>query len=126
MPPITPLTGPKIAKIVGVFAASVAAFFGAITAISSAWPVVEPYVLAHRGYVHEQVGGVQTTTNELLIWKFEDIRNRAKAEADSWRIQLQKEPNGSTRDLIERRIEALEGEQREASDRIRTLRDRKP
>lgn len=104
-----------------VFFGTVAAGFGAITATATAWPYVEPYLVAHRGYVLDKVGGVQTTVNEVLLWKAEDTKNKIKADIGGWNIQKQKETDPETRRMIEQRIEQLNGEQNQVDDRIRKL-----
>jgi hypothetical protein len=114
--------GTKGAKIVTVICGAIAAAFGAITAAHTAWPIVDPYVLAHRGYVVEQVGGVQATTNELLMWKSEDTKNKIQSEISGWTIQLQKEPDPQTRSLIQQRVRQLDVEQQQIDERIRKLR----
>ena len=113
--------GTKVAKTVTVLAGTAAAIFSLITAAHTAWPIVDPYLLAHRGYVIQQVGGVQATTNELLLWKFEDTKNKLKADADGWTIQLQKEQDPQTRGLIQQRVQQLGVEQKQIDDRIKQL-----
>lgn len=114
----TPLRWRNMTKM----AAGVVAITGAIVGVAKAWPYVEPYLLAHRGYVIEHIGGVQATTNELLIWKFEDAKSRSKADMEGWTIQMQKENDPQTRTLIQRRIEQLNVEQQQYDQRIRALR----
>lgn len=108
----------RLAKIAGV----VAAISGAIVSVAAAWPLVEWAFPAHRGLLYEKVGGVQATTNELLIWKFEDNKSRLKAESGGWAIQLQKETDPQTRSLIQQRIDQLDREQRDVDGRINKLR----
>ena len=100
---------------------AIAAVFGAITAAHTAWPLVDPYILAHRGYVIEKIGGVQATTNELLIWKSEDSLAKLRADSEGWKIQLQKETDPQTKRLIEQRIEQLKRDQQQVDERIRKL-----
>lgn len=107
-----------VAKVAG----AVGAITGAIVGIAAAWPIIEFMAPAHRGYVVEQIGGVRTTTNELLIWKFEDTRDRKKSEASSWNIQVQKETDQNQRALIQQRIEQLTNEQKVLDERIQRLR----
>lgn len=95
---------------------------GAIVGTVEAWPYVEPYLVAHRGYVAEQVGGVRTTVGEVLIWKAEDARNKIKADISGWNIQLQKEQDPQTRALIERQLEQLASDQKQNDERLRKLR----
>lgn len=102
-------------------AAAVAAIFGAVTAVHTAWPLVDPYVLAHRGYVIEKIGGVQATTNDLLMWKFEDNRDRAKADIEDKRILLQKENDPQIKALIQQNIESAAQKMREYDTRINKL-----
>ena len=109
------------AKGLTVAGGCVAAVFGAITATSAAWPIVGQFAPAHRGYVIEQVGGVQATTNELLIWKFEDAKNKITADQEGWKIQITKETDPQTKTMIQRRIEQLDTDQRQVDERIRKL-----
>ena len=118
---LTILWGTRTAKTVTLVGGSIAAVFGAITAAHTAWPFVDPYVPAHRGYVVEKVGDVQTTTNELLRWKFEDTRSRLQSEYDGWTIQLQKEQEPQTRSLIESRIKQLDKDKKQIDERIEKL-----
>ncbi len=108
-------------KMVSIVAGTIAAVFGAITAAHTAWPIVDPYILAHRGFVIEKVGGVQATTNELLLWKVEDTKAKLKADADGWAIQLQKEQDPQTKRLIEQRIQQINVDQQQMDERIRKL-----
>ncbi len=94
---------------------------GAIVGAAQAWPLVEPYIFAHRGYVLEKVIPVQNTVNEVLIWKAEDIKNKIKTDTNGWVIQLQKEQDGQTRSLIQRQIEQLNAEQAQIDERIKKL-----
>ena len=116
------LWGNRTAKTITVICGAFASIFGLITAAHTAWPIVDPYVLAHRGYVLEKIGGVQATTNDLLIWKFEDNRDRAKADVEDKRILLQKEDNPQIRALIQQNIDSSSQKQKEYDDRIRKLR----
>lgn len=107
-----------LAKIAGI----AGAISGAIVSVAAAWPLVEWAFPAHRGLVYDKVGGVQTTTNELLIWKFEDSKSRLKSEMGGWTIQLQKETDPAQKALIQQRIRDLDREQSSYDDRIRRLR----
>ena len=100
---------------------TITAIFTVITAAHTAWPIVDPYVPAHRGYVVEKVGDVQTTTNELLRWKFEDTRAKLRADAEGWTIQLQKEQDPQTRSLIQQRVQQLTVEQKQLDERLQKL-----
>lgn len=102
-------------------AAMLSAIAGAIVSVAAAWPLVEPYAPAHRGFVVEQVGDVRTTTNELLIWKAEDTKNKIRSDSSGWNIQLQKEQDPTTRALIQQRIEQLNTEQEQVDQRIKKL-----
>lgn len=104
-----------------VIGGTIAAVFGAITAAHTAWPIVDPYLLAHRGYVIEKVGDVQATTNELLIWKFEDKKNQIASDIAGWTIQMQKEADPQTKKLIEQRIKQLGSDQTQIDERIRKI-----
>lgn len=109
---------------VGKIAGMVGAITGAIVGVAAAWPIIHWVVPAHRGYVIEQVGGVQATTNELLIWKFEDDKGRKRSEAANWNIQMQKEQDPQTRTLIQQRIEQLQRDQAEIEVRIKRIQGR--
>ncbi len=108
-------------KVATMIIGGIAAVLGVITAAHTAFPIVDPYLLAHRGYVIERIGGVQSTTNELLLWKFEDSKNKIKADQEGWKIQLQKEQDPQTRTLIEQRIQQLATDQQQVDERIRKL-----
>lgn len=105
-------------------AGTVAAIFGAITAVSSAWPTVDPYFLAHRGYVVEKVGGVQQNVNELLVWKTEDAKARNNAEYEAWTIQLQREQDPQAKALIQQRLLTIQREQQQLDERINSIKSR--
>lgn len=49
---------------------SVAAFLAALMAVSAAWPILEPWICAHRGYVREQV----VTESQKLRTEFSPTR----------------------------------------------------
>lgn len=104
-------------KVCGIIAAASGALVGAV----KAYPLIEPYLLAHRGYVMEHVGGVQTNVNDLLVWRFEDAKNKARSEQADWTIKLQKEQDPQTRGMIQRRIEHLGEEQHTLDERIKKL-----
>lgn len=108
-------------KVIALVIGGISLVGGAITAVHAAWPIVDPYVLAHRGYVVEKIGGVQTTTNELLQWKFEDTKAKLRADADGWNIQMQKENDPQTKTLIQKQIQQLNVEQQNIDERIRKL-----
>lgn len=109
---------------IGKFAGIVAAITGAIVGVAAAWPLVEPYVFAHRGYVLEKVGGVQATANELLMWKFEDNRDRAKADVEDKKILLQKENDPQIKELIQKNIDSSAQKQKDYDERITKLKGR--
>lgn len=111
-------------SIAGKVGGAVGAIMGAVVGIAAAWPYIDPYLVAHRGYVINKVDTVQTPINELLIWKFEDAKNKAASEQADWSIKLPKESDPQTRVMIERRIDQLKVEQRQIDDRIDKLRGR--
>lgn len=111
-------TGAKVLTTV----TTVAALAGAITASAAAWPLVEPYLFAHRGYVLQQVGEVRAPVNEILIWKFEDAKNAIRKETADWNVRLAKETDPTTRELMQRRVEQLSRDQEELDNRLRGLR----
>lgn len=104
-------------KVVGL----VGAICAAIVSFAAAWPIVEPYMLAHRAYVISQVGVVQATTNDLLRWKLEDASSKLKADREGWMIQMQKENDPQTKALIQNRIEQLLIEERRNNERLATV-----
>lgn len=126
MTPLDFIWGSRGRKMITAIAGGIAAIMGAVTATNSAWPILEPSVPVlryhMRDYVLEKVGGVQTTTNELLLWKFEDGKAKLRADAEGWTIQLQKEQDPRTRALIEQRVQQLQVEQRQIDERIQKLR----
>jgi gas vesicle protein len=118
---------------VGKVAAAIGAVCGAVVGISTAWAYVEWAVPAHRALLRhtaqevkaealKKIAEQQMTTNELLIWKSEDMRAKAEEQAAGWNIQLQKEQDPQVKYLIRQNIERLKVEQRDAEERIRKLR----
>lgn len=94
---------------------------GAIVGVAQAWPLIEPWMVAHRGYVTSQVSVVQATTNDLLRWKLEDAKSKLQADREGWAIQLQKENDPQTKVLIEKRIEQLKADERQNNERLGKL-----
>ena len=101
----------------GKFSSVVVAISGAIVGVAAAWPIVEWAIPAHRGYVLEHVGDVRTTTNELLLWKAEDTKNKIKSDREGWAIQIQKEQDPQTRNLIQNRIQQLDADHAQVDER---------
>lgn len=113
--------GLKGAKMITIVAGTIAALAGAVTAAHKAWPLVEPAVPAHRGYVVQQISDVRQTANQLLIWKFEDAKERAERDAASAEILLRKERDEEVQKLIRRQIEDSQRRAREYEQRILTI-----
>lgn len=110
-----------LAKRVTIFFGAVAAVSGAITATAKAWPLIEPYMIAHRGYVIEHVGSTDAKVNELLKYQAEDKKDKILAERSSWAIQKQKESDPATQGLIQQRLDQLDQEEHRINQRIQTL-----
>lgn len=107
----------RLGKIAGI----VGAITGAIVGVAAAWPIIEWAVPAHRGLLYEKIGGVQATTNELLIWKFEDQKNTLSREQRGLNIILKKETDPELQRDIQRSIEKSSKEEQTIDDRIRKL-----
>jgi hypothetical protein len=117
---------------IGKAAAAIGAVCGAIVGVSTAWAYVEWAVPAHRALLRytaqevkaeamKKIAEQQMTTNELLIWKSEDMKAKAQEQMAGWNIQLQKEQDPQVKYLINQNIERLKVEARDAEDRIRRL-----
>ena len=107
----------RIGKIAGI----VGAVSGAIVGVAAAWPIVHVAVPALRGYVLEQVGDVRATTNELLLWKFEDQKNTLNREQRGLNILLKKETDPDLQRDIHRSIEKSAKEESVIEDRIKKI-----
>lgn len=111
-------------SLIGKLSGVVAAISGAVVSGAAAWPLVEWMIPAHRGYVLEKVAKVQDTTTELLLWKFEDTRNRAEVEINNLNILMKKETDPQVRLLIQKNIDQQRKDQGELDERIKLLRRR--
>lgn len=62
-------------------------FFGTLTASATAWPLIEPYVLAHRGYVRDynddQTAKTRSLLEPLRIGQLNQQISTAKARASA-------------------------------------------
>jgi hypothetical protein len=114
----------RISRAWWVVIGAVTGMMGTAVGVAEGWPLVEPYLIAHRGYVIYQIGEIRTPLNELTLWRLEDLRSRKEGEIASWTIQLQKENDPSTRVLMEERVQQLQQEKDSINTRIRSLRPR--
>lgn len=105
----------------GKVSAVVVGILGGIVTVATAWPLIEPYMAATRGYTRAQIGGVQPTVTELMVWRLTDGRDKARSEAADWTIKLQKETDPQTRAMMQSRIDQLTQEQQAVNDRIEKL-----
>lgn len=113
-------------------AATLIAFATSLTASVAAWPVVEPYMYAHRGYVREQVENETAklrrefypTTSGMYEIQISIARSRRSTlNSDIAKMEIDAPKSDSTTELLARRaqIERLKEEKSLVDDEIRKL-----
>ena len=109
-----------------------AAFFGAITAFAAAWPVMEPFIPAHRAYARdltdhvEQVAENYANKNaailrDVQVEQAEGKRDAVDGEIFKWTIELNKASDESVKPLISEQIRRLSVAKDKLNDQIKTL-----
>lgn len=115
----------KLVGMIGVTA-------GAIVSAAAAWPLIEPYLAAHRGYVRYVAGevsnGASTAQSEsrkvirdLQVEQAEGKRDAAAGDLVKWEIELGKTSNDQTRALIEKQMRELTVTKHRLDSQIETL-----
>lgn len=115
----------KLVGIIGVTA-------GAIVSAAAAWPLIEPYLVAHRGYVRHVSDSVSNNSSaaqsesrkvirDLQVEQAEGKRDQADEALFKWKVELNKAADDQTRQLIFERLRELENTKRKLGDQIETL-----
>lgn len=109
---------PALFKNLTVVFGSIAAVTGAITGVNAAWPVTEPLLVAHRGYVRE-VSDETVKPLRLAMDKQAVATDRQsviilKGQLDS----AQRDPAAATSPIVKERIDDLRREITETIIRI--------
>lgn len=110
----------------------VAAISGGIVGGAKAWPLVEPYFLAHRGYVRDYTTQISDKANagqedsrrvirDLQIEQAEGKRDQADDSLLKWRVELGKASDAQTVQLIAKQITTLETMKSKLVNQIQTL-----
>jgi len=119
-------------KMIVWTAGIVATIAGSVTGVSAAWPILEPMLLAHRGYVrvvaddvkHEWKVAQQTQTSilrDLQIEATEGKKSSANNALANWKLEKLKTKDPVTTNLIEQQIGQKEAEIERLNDQLRTL-----
>lgn len=119
-------------KTIAWSAGILATIAGSITAVSAAWPIVEPVLVAHRGYVRDQARDLnqqwkvaqQTQTSilrDLQIEATEGKKSSANNALANWKLEKLKTRDPVTTTLIEQQISEKEAEVEKLNQQLRTL-----
>jgi hypothetical protein len=103
----------RTVKIIG----AVGVISGAVYSVAQAWPLVEPFWYAHRGYVRwyddEHLSNVLHRLNKIQLVQDEDRRQRLLDEAAKREIELQGDQAKQLpqyRDLVQDRVNRIKSE----------------
>lgn len=118
----------KIAWAAGI----VATISGGIVGYAKAWPEIEPWWWASRGFVYSQVDSARSQfkqaqdstaaiLRDLQIEQAEGKRDAAKEAKAKWGVELNKTADPITREMIDRHINELEASVGKLDSQIRTL-----
>jgi predicted negative regulator of RcsB-dependent stress response len=109
-----------------------AAIFGLIAAFASAWPVMEPFIPAHRAYARdltehvEKVAENYATKNaailrDVQIEQAEGKRDAVASELFKWQVELNKTSDENIKPMVQEQIRRLNNIQDKLNDQIKTL-----
>lgn len=115
-------------KVCGV----VAAITSAIVGIAAAVPIVEPYMVAHRGFVRDSISfsaqanvlsqtESQRTIRDLQIEQAEGKREAVQDALLKWAVEANKTTDTQTKQLIAERLRELAISKRMLDSQIDTL-----
>lgn len=108
------------------------AITGAIVGIASAWPILEPYMAAHRAYVRAVAMGLTDTyqaaqsdsrrvIRDLQLETAEGKRDSASDSIIKWTVELRKSNDETTKSMIQGQIDQLLMTKRRLNEQIDTL-----
>ncbi len=117
---------------VGKFAGIVVAITAAIVGVATAWPLLEPWVAAHRGYVREVSSAIEFKLNlaqikgyaairDIQIEQAEGKRDQVEDSIFKWNIEMEKAPDLQSKSLIADRIRDLQNIKRKLDSQLDTL-----
>lgn len=118
----------RTGKIAGV----VVAITGAIVGVATAWPLIEPYMAAHRAYVRAVAMGLtdsyqaaqsdsRRVIRDLQIEQAEGKRDSATDAIVKWTIEIRKSNDETTKSMIQGQIDQLLMTKRRLNEQIDTL-----
>lgn len=118
----------RFGKIAGV----VGAFTGAIVGGAAAWTIVEPYMIAHRGYVRfvtmqfaDKSDAAQNQSRrvirDLQVEQADGKRDAAEEAIFKWGLELSKATDEQAKQLITARIRELQNTKQKLDNQIDTL-----
>lgn len=118
----------RLGKIAGVVGAITAAIIG----VATAWPLIEPYVAAHRGYVRHVAAEIgdknelaqhqnRKVIRDLQIEQADGKRDQIEEAIFKWEIELAKITDEQARFLINSRIRELQNTKSKLENQIETL-----
>jgi hypothetical protein len=109
----------RFGKIGGV----VGALSGAVVGVAGAWPFLEPYMVAHRGYVidrtREDITPLKQMVIEIQIDRNHDRRERLLGEVEKRELELQSEQAKALpqyRELVQQRVDRVKKELKTLDD----------
>lgn len=108
------------------------AITGAIVGVATAWPLIEPYMAAHRAYVRAVAMGLTDTyqaaqsdsrrvIRDLQLETAEGKRDSASDSIIKWTVELRKSNDETTKSMIQGQIDQLLMTKRRLNDQIETL-----
>lgn len=118
----------RFGKIAGVVGTTTAAIVG----VATAWPLMEPFMAATRGYAREIIAlseGKANVAQRTTLGAVRDIQiEQAVGKRDvvvndvaKWNLELSKITDDSTKDLISRQIRTLNETKTKLDRQIDTL-----
>ncbi len=113
-PILSAMWGTKTAKIITVFGGAMISIFGAITAAHTAWPIVDPYMLAHRGYVQETIKPLQLAMDKQAVATDRQSVIILKGQLSD----AVRDPAANSSPIVKERIEELKREIEDTATRI--------
>lgn len=96
-------------------------FFSFVTGAAAAWPHVEPWLAAHRGYVRFVVNENKEVLRDVQLDLANQKRESVEDSKSKWQLELSKAATEQARDLIQQRLRELERIHERLNSQIRSI-----
>ena len=120
----TSLWGTGIRKTVTSLCVAVSAITGAIVGVAKAAPIVEPWWIAHRGYVRDREAPLLDRIIEVQLNQNADKRQRLLDEVPKRELELQSEQAQKLpqyRALVQSRVDRVKSELKTLDEQDKSL-----